>query len=697
MQVFDRRLASMSPRYTAHREMHPTGWPRGLTLMIHRYDAALWHGSSRLAGAWSASKPIALCVQLYASITVLLLLSGWLSPALAGQVQLAWNATTTHTDGSPATDLAGYALYWQTSTGAPQRVDVGNKTTYTLTGLTGGTTYTVQVTAYNTANTESSASNSVTVAIPLAAFSATPTTGPAPLAVQFTDASTGNLSTWTWSFGDGTSSTTRSPQHTYTTAGTYTASLTVTGPSGSDTKTATITVTTPPTTAPPIAAFSATPTTGSAPLAVQFTDASTGNISTWAWSFGDGTSSTARSPQHTYTAAGTYTASLTVTGPGGSATKTADITVTTTTPPPTGSPAPGGLMTLEAETMTLTGYRVEQNADASGGALISRLSAPGTPPGVAMKAFPGPAGTYDIIVAYFDESDGQSTLTLRVKGQVVDTWQANADLPYGLPNAATRTYRVAAHGFSLAPGDVIALEGYEQGSEWARVDNVDFVPVNIQTPVAAYNFNASSGTTAVDVSGNGNTGVLTNGPLWVAGKNGNGVRLDGVNDYIDLGNPAALRLTGSMTLSAWINSSAFPFDDAAIISKRQSANVGYQLDTTIDRGPRTVGFKISDAAGNTVARYGATTLVTNTWYHVAGVYDATNRTLTVYLNGQLDNGVLVGTIPATQPSSTQNVNIGQRPGAPGTFNFAGVLDDVRIYNQALSQAEIQTDMGTSIK
>jgi hypothetical protein len=306
-------------------------------------------------------------------------------------------------------------------------------------------------------------------------------------------------------------------------------------------------------------------------------------------------------------------------------------------------------------------------------------------------------GTYDIIVAYFDESDGQSTLTLRVKGQIVDTWQANADLPYSLPSAATRTYRVAARGFSLAPGDVITLEGYEQGNEFARVDNVDFVPVSMPPPVAAYSFNASSGTTAVDGSGNGNNGVLTNGPQWVAGKNGNGLRLDGVNDYVDLGNPAALRLTGSMTLSAWINASAFPVDDAAIISKRQSDNAGYQLDATIDRGPRTVGLKISDAAGNTVARYGATTLVANTWYHVAGVYDATNRTMHVYVNGKLDNGALVGTIPAAQPSSTQNVHIGQRPGAPGTYNFAGVLDDVRIYNGPLSQTEIQADMGTPLQ
>ena len=214
-----------------------------------------------------------------------------------------------------------------------------------------------------------------------------------------------------------------------------------------------------------------------------------------------------------------------------------------------------------------------------------------------------------------------------------------------------------------------------------------------QTPglVGAYAFNETSGTTAADASGTGNNGVLTSGALFTAGKTGNGVGLDGVNDYVNLGNRTSLRITGSMTLSAWVKSSAFPPDDAAIISKRQSSNIGYQLDTTADRGPRTIGFKI-----NSVARYGATTMAANTWYHVAGVYNATNRTMAVYLNGQLDNGALVGTVPATQLNSNQNVNLGRRPGTPGTFNFAGVLDDVRIYNRALSLAEIQTDMLTPV-
>src|SRR5262249_49443206 len=97
-------------------------------------------------------------------------LSGWFSPALAGQVTLAWNAPTTYTDGTPATAIAGYHLYLQDSVGGTQRVDVGNQTTYTLTGLTEGLTYTITGTATDTTSTghESSMSNSITVPVPLA-------------------------------------------------------------------------------------------------------------------------------------------------------------------------------------------------------------------------------------------------------------------------------------------------------------------------------------------------------------------------------------------------------------------------------------------------------------------------------------------------------------------------------------------------
>lgn len=74
------------------------------------------------------------------------------------------------------------------------------------------------------------------VGAPTAAFSGTPTSGPVPLSVAFSDASTGGITAWAWTFGDGTTSTAQHPSHSYKTAGTYTVSLTVTGPGGTDTE-----------------------------------------------------------------------------------------------------------------------------------------------------------------------------------------------------------------------------------------------------------------------------------------------------------------------------------------------------------------------------------------------------------------------------------------------------------------------------
>src|SRR5262245_28655495 len=213
--------------------------------------------------------------------------------------------------------------------------------------------------------------------------------------------------------------------------------------------------------------------------------------------------------------------------------------------------------------------------------------------------------------------------------------------------------------------------------------------------VAGYAFNETSGTTTADASGHGIVGTLTNGPTFIAGKYGNAVSLDGVNDFVNLGNPTALQFTGSMTVSAWIYVTSFPADDAAVVSKRTAGEVGYQLDVTKDTGPRTIGFKLTSSSGAAMFRYGATTLQLNTWYHIAGVYDAAAQTLDVYLNGTLDNGQLVGTVTGSQQNSTANVNIGRRPGN-AAFEFPGRIDDVRLADHALTQAQIQTDMVTAL-
>ena len=147
--------------------------------------------------------------------------------------------------------------------------------------------------------------------VPVAAFSASPTSGNGPLKVVFTDKSVGKPISWRWNFGDGTSSTTKNPTNIYNKAGKYTVTLTVKNAKGNNkiTKYRYITVLAP--LRVPVAAFSASPISGHSPLKVVFTDKSTGLPTSWKWNFGDGTSSTVRNPVHTYNKDGKYTVTLT--------------------------------------------------------------------------------------------------------------------------------------------------------------------------------------------------------------------------------------------------------------------------------------------------------------------------------------------------------------------------------------------------
>jgi PKD repeat protein len=180
----------------------------------------------------------------------------------------------------------------------------------------------------NTRYASKSKSNAPTPTLPTVSFSSAVTTGYAPMSVAFNDKSTGSPQSWRWSFGDGTSSTTRNPVHTYSKAGKYTVSLTVKNTAGSKTlsKPSYIAVTV---LKAPTAAFAASAVSGKAPLTVTFTDKSTGSPTSWSWDFGDKSTSTARNPVHKYSKTGKYTIVLKVKNAAGSnsATKTGYITV----------------------------------------------------------------------------------------------------------------------------------------------------------------------------------------------------------------------------------------------------------------------------------------------------------------------------------------------------------------------------------
>ena len=185
--------------------------------------------------------------------------------------------------------------------------------------------YSVKLTASNGTATDECIRSNLVVAVgaPQANFSATPTTGPASLTVQFTDTSTNNPSIWAWDFGDGNSSTQQNPTHTYNLVGTYTVTLTVTNTAGTTTETKNDFV---QVFAPVVAGFSTSVNSGVVPFPVTFTNSSTG-ASSYQWNFGDSPAIvTTENPTHTYTSAGTFIVTLTAIGAGGTDTTTAPIT-----------------------------------------------------------------------------------------------------------------------------------------------------------------------------------------------------------------------------------------------------------------------------------------------------------------------------------------------------------------------------------
>jgi len=188
----------------------------------------------------------------------------------------------------------------------------------------GGGSYTVSLTATNPGGSDIETKvgyiTVVAPVVPVADFTGSPTSGPLPLTVHFTDSSANYPNAWGWDFGDGYTSDQQNPPHQYTISGEYTVSLTAVNAAGSDTETKLNYVTVLPPL--PIAGFAATPTSGTVPLTVDFTDLSTKDPVSWEWTFGDGGTSTGKSPMHEYQTAGRYTVSLTATNASGSDSET---------------------------------------------------------------------------------------------------------------------------------------------------------------------------------------------------------------------------------------------------------------------------------------------------------------------------------------------------------------------------------------
>ncbi len=211
--------------------------------------------------------------------------------------------------------------------------------------------------------------------------------------------------------------------------------------------------------------------------------------------------------------------------------------------------------------------------------------------------------------------------------------------------------------------------------------------------VAAFGFNENTGTTAADNSGNNNNGTLTNGPVWSAsGKFGAAISFDGTDDLVNINDANSLDLTNGMTIEAWINPTNLTGFKTLISKENGTSNLAYALSANNGasnvNNQRPVGRIRIGTSTKTVT--GASKLTLNTWAHIASTYDGT--TLRLFVNGvQVGSLATTGNIIAT----TDLLRIGGSP-ALGVQYFAGLIDEVRIYNRALTATEIQTDMITPI-
>jgi hypothetical protein len=214
---------------------------------------------------------------------------------------------------------------------------------------------------------------------------------------------------------------------------------------------------------------------------------------------------------------------------------------------------------------------------------------------------------------------------------------------------------------------------------------VNAVPTNLR---AAYAFQEGSGTTTADASGSLNIGILTNGPVWTTqAVFGNALSFDGVNDFVSVPDNATLDLGGTGTIEAWVRLNALGLWHGAVA--KGNANIdpahNYAMEITDTNRVRCI------LGNGTASRLldSTVTMTAGQFRHLACTWNG--ATLSLYIDGVLNNSVTQNLTPA---GNTSPLYIGQFGG--NSDRLSGIIDEVRIYNRGLSQAEIQFDMNTPI-
>ena len=206
--------------------------------------------------------------------------------------------------------------------------------------------------------------------------------------------------------------------------------------------------------------------------------------------------------------------------------------------------------------------------------------------------------------------------------------------------------------------------------------------------VAAYGFEEGTGTATADASGKGNTGTLTGATWAAAGRFGRALRFDGIDDRVNVADSNALDLANRFTLEAWVNPATLT-GWRTVLMKEAADGLAYAIYGN-DNVPKPAAYARIAGEGASRRSAGTTQLPVNTWTHLAATYDG--ATLRLFVNGvQAGSAALTGTLL----NSSNALSIGGSL-VLGEY-FEGLIDEVRIYNRALTATEIRADMSRAVR
>lgn len=204
--------------------------------------------------------------------------------------------------------------------------------------------------------------------------------------------------------------------------------------------------------------------------------------------------------------------------------------------------------------------------------------------------------------------------------------------------------------------------------------------------VAAYSFNAGSGTSVADSSGLSNNGTISGATWTTSGKFGSALSFDGVNDMVSVPDASSLDLTTGMTVEAWVYPAALS-GWRTVVLKEISGDLSYSLYASSD-SPQNPSAHIR-TPGNWPSIVASNGIPVNTWSHLAVTYNGS--TLRLYVNG-----TQAASLSASGSMLTSSLPLRIGGNTVWTEYFSGRIDEVRVYNRALTAAEITTDMNTPV-